>query len=388
MREAAAGQRFEEAARWRDLLRTLEDIRQRPQAIDVGLEDLDAVGYRPVRGCGGPPCLLHEAGQGPGFPRDVRRGDGRDARTARSWPSSSGGSTPERRSPRRSSCPSSRPTPGAWRRTWPAETERRTRLIVPKAGKYARLIEMANRTRALALGDARRSTPPLLALARVLGLAEAPWRIEGFDISNTGGDESVGSLVVFDGGVPNKDEYRKFKIRTVEGPNDVASLREVVRRRYARLKEEGKPMPGLILVDGGKPQLAAALKALGDAGVAGIPVISLAKREEIIFTPAHRKGIRLDRTSPALKLVEHVRDEAHRFAIAFHRKRRDKKSFASALDGIPGLGPKRKAALLARYGSLEAIRAALLDDLIALVGKTVAAGLKARLVAREKPPGP
>ena len=138
-------------------------------------------------------------------------------------------------------------------------------------------------------------------------------------------------------------------------------------------------MPGLILVDGGKPQLGAALAALKDAGVAGIPVISLAKREEIIFTPDHRNGIRLDRTSPALKLVEHVRDEAHRFAIAFHRGRRTKKSFASALDGIPGLGSKRKTALLAHYADIAGIRDAPLADLAALVGRAPAAALKSRL---------
>ncbi len=240
---------------------------------------------------------------------------------------------------------------------------------------------MAGQNATLALGNSGVSTPPLLLLAEVLGLTEAPWRIEGFDISNTGGDESVGSLVVFDGGVPNKAEYRKFKIRTVEGPNDVASLHEVVRRRYARLKAEGARMPGLVLVDGGKPQLSAALAGLADAGVAGIPVISLAKREEILFTPKNRKGIRLDRTSAALKLVEHVRDEAHRFAVAFHRNRRSKKSFASVLDGVPGLGPKRKAALLARYADIMGIGNASLDDLVALVGHAPAAALKSRLQA-------
>jgi excinuclease ABC subunit C len=137
-------------------------------------------------------------------------------------------------------------------------------------------------------------------------------------------------------------------------------------------------MPGLILVDGGKTQLTAALEALDEAGVAGVPVISLAKREEILYTPESRKGIRLDRTSPALKLVEHVRDEAHRFAVAFHRGRRAKKSFASALDGIPGLGPKRKAALLARYKGVDGIRNASLEDLAALVGRAPAAALKLR----------
>jgi len=193
----------------------------------------------------------------------------------------------------------------------------------------------------------------------------------------------VGSLVVFDRGIPNKDEYRKFRIRTVVGPNDVASLEEVVRRRFFRLKEEGKPLPGLIMVDGGKGQLAAALKALGDAGAGNVPAISLAKREEIIFTPRHPEGIRLERTSPALMLLQHIRDEAHRFAIAFHRKRRKKKSFGSELDGIPGLGPKRKAALLKRFGGLDAIRSASFADLAAVVGERTALMLVSALTNKD-----
>ncbi len=378
MGEAAAAQRFEEAARLRDLVRTLEDLRQRPQAIDVGLEDLDAVGYARA----GDAAALHVF--------FMRRGKVRD----------SGGTLAEGTEGRsdgdvlaelvgRFYARAEKPPkillpfePAGARRLQEelgGGPGKKARLVVPKAGKYARLTEMAGQNAVLALGDTKRAASPLLALAQVLGLADAPWRIEGFDISNTGGDESVGSLVVFDGGRPNRSEYRKFKVRTVEGSNDAASLREVVGRRYARLKEEGSRMPGLILVDGGKPQLAAALAALDDAGVTGIPLISLAKREEIIFTPENRKGIRLDATSPALKLVEHVRDEAHRFAVAFHRGRRSKKSFASALDGIPGLGPKRKAALLARYGNIESIRVAPLDDLAALVGRAAASALESRL---------
>ncbi len=378
MREAAAGQRFEEAARLRDLLSTLEDIRQRPQAIDVGLEDLDAVGYARSGDAAALQVFF------------MRRGKVRDSRgTFAQGTGERSDSDILAELVGRFYAGAEKPPkillpfePAGARRLeedLAGGKGKKPRLIVPKAGKYARLTGMAGQNAALALGDAKRSTPPLLALAGVLGLEEAPWRIEGIDISNTGGSESVGSLVVFDGGVPNKAEYRKFKVRTIEGPNDVGSLREIVRRRYARLKEESSRMPGLILVDGGKPQLAAAVAGLSDAGVTGIPLISLAKREEIIFTPAHRTGIRLDRTSPALKLVEHVRDEAHRFAITFHRGRRAKKSFASALDGIPGLGPKRKTALLARYGNVETIRTASLDDLAALIGRTAAAALLSRL---------
>ncbi len=378
MEEAAAAQKFEEAARRRDLIRTLEDLRERPQAIDVGLEDLDAVGYARA----GNAAALHVFFMRRGKVRDSggTLAEGTEGRSDGEVLAELVGRFYARaEKPPKILLPFEPAEVGRLQEAMSLEPGKKSRLVIPKAGKYARLTEMAGQNAALALRNMERVTPPLLLLARVLGMKEAPWRIEGFDISNTGGDESVGSLVVFDGGVPNKAEYRKFKIKTVVGSNDVASLREVVRRRYVRLKKEGARLPGLILVDGGKPQLGAALEALDDAGVSGIPVISLAKKEEIIFTPEKRKGIRLDATSPALKLVEHVRDEAHRFAVAFHRGRRSRKSFASALDGVPGLGLKRKAALLARYGDVAGIRNAPMDDLIALIGRAPAAAIRSRL---------
>jgi len=371
MRAAAVTHKFEEAARCRDLIRTLEDIKQKPRTISVALEDLDAAGFSRL----GDAAALHVF--------FMRRGKIRDSREA--FVEGAAGSPDGEvlanllsgfyaaaEKPKKVLLPFEPVDRRRLQEEVFSGPETRTRTIVPKAGKYARLVELANRNAELALRKKERESSSVLHLARVLGMPEPPERIEGFDISNTGGDESVGSLVVFDGGVPNKDEYRKFRIRTVVGPNDVASLEEVVRRRFSRLKEEGKTLPGLILVDGGKGQLAAAVKALGEAGVGDIPVISLAKREEIIFTPKHPEGIRLDGTAPALKLLQHVRDEAHRFAITFHRKRREKKSFGSELDGIPGLGPKRKAALLERFRSLDIILSTSFEDLAAVVGKKAA----------------
>jgi excinuclease ABC subunit C len=371
MRAAADAHQFEEAARWRDLIRTLEDIKQKPRTISVGLEDLDATGFARS----GEAAALHVF--------FMRRGKIRDSREA--FVEGVAGSPDGEvlatllsefytaaEKPKRVLLPFG---PAAGRRLQEdifSGPGTRTRMIVPKAGKYAGLVELANRNAELALRKKEGDLSPVLHLARVLGMPEPPERIEGFDISNTGGDESVGSVVVFDGGVPNKDEYRQFRIRTVVGPNDVAALGEIVRRRYVRLKEEGRSLPGLILVDGGKGQLSAAVKALAWAGTGIIPVVSLAKREEIIFTPKHPEGIRLDGTAPALKLLQRVRDEAHRFAITFHRKRREKKSFGSELDGIPGLGPKRKAALLERIGGLEAILSASFADLAAVVGEKTA----------------
>lgn len=186
----------------------------------------------------------------------------------------------------------------------------------------------------------------------------------------------MGSVVVFENGTPLREAYRKYKIKTVEGPNDVASLQEVIRRRHARIKKEGGRLPDLILVDGGKGQLNAARLALKGLDLTDIPLISIAKREETVFIPGFKQGVKLDPTSPAIKLIQNIRDEAHRFAITFHRRERQKKSFSSSLDGIPGIGPKKKAALLERYRNIEKIRGAPLQELTALIGKRAAENLR------------
>ena len=256
---------------------------------------------------------------------------------------------------------------------------RKVELRVPRRGKNKRLIDFASTNAAMLIRKRLAESQPLLELQNLLDLPDPPQRIEGFDISNTLGQESVGSVVVFSDGAPDKDQYRRYKIKSVEGPNDVASLKEVFGRCYGRRLAEGGPLPDLILVDGGKPQLHAAGEALEDAGLTSIPLVSLAKREELIFTPHSPAGIRLDRTSPALKLLQSIRDEAHRFAISLHRRRREKKSFASRLDDIPGLGPRRKTLLQTRYKSLEAIRSAPASDLARLVGRPAAEALLYRL---------
>ena len=161
----------------------------------------------------------------------------------------------------------------------------------------------------------------------------------------------------------------------MEGPNDVASLQEVIRRRYIRVIREKEPFPDLILVDGGKGQLNAAKAVLDELGLSQLRVVSLAKKEEIIFTPSRKDGIRLERTSPALKLFQNIRDEAHRFAISFHRLRRKKKSFESRLDGIQGIGRKRKAALLVKYRNLEEIKKASVEELAEITGRKIAQSL-------------
>jgi excinuclease ABC subunit C len=260
----------------------------------------------------------------------------------------------------------------------------KVRIIAPRSGRNLKLVELAGRNAEAFLHKQAGDLVALDELRMSLGLPALPKTIEGFDISNTGGQESVGSLVVFRDGAPDKDSYRKFLIRTVEGSNDVASLEEVITRRYRKVLDEGGPLPDLIMVDGGKPQLGAAEKALAGLGLSQVPLVAIAKREEILYTPARRDGVRLDRTSAALKLVQAVRDETHRFAITFHRGRREKRSFESLLDGIPGLGPKRRSTLLAKYGSLEAIRTAPREDLEKLVGAAAASGVLTRLEETSK----
>jgi len=181
-------------------------------------------------------------------------------------------------------------------------------------------------------------TQALQELQNALGLPRPPLRIEAFDISHVQGTETVASMVTFDRGRPLKSHYRKFKIRTVEGVDDFAAMREVVFRRYRRVKEENLPGPDLILIDGGPGQLSAALKALAELGGRRPPVASLAKREEEIFLPGRKEPVLLRRESPALQILQHVRDESHRFAVTFHRSRRDKNLFAPP-PAPPGVAP-------------------------------------------------
>lgn len=377
MEAAAAEQKFEEAAHWRDILKTVEDIRERPRAISIALEDQDVAGF------------ARSGARAAVYVFFMRRGKIRDSESAElgdcghvSDAALLGHFLAEfyenRERPRRLLLPFP-PEKLEELEARLASPATRVQIIIPQSGKGRRLVELANRNALAILERSGGALVPLEELRRVLGLKEPPRRIEGFDISNTGGEESVGSMVAFRDGRPDKDEYRRFRIQTVVGSNDVASLEEVIRRRYERLLEEGRPMPDLIMVDGGKGQLGAAEKALAALGITGVPVVSIAKKEEILFTPDLMDGIRLDRTSPALKAIQAIRDEAHRFAITLHRSRREKRSFASELDGIPGLGPKKKAALLAKFGGIDAIRAAPVEDLAGLVGEKPAQALREKL---------
>jgi excinuclease ABC subunit C len=212
-----------------------------------------------------------------------------------------------------------------------------------------------------------------------IGMSEAPLRIECFDISNLGPTEAVASMVVFEDGLPKRSDYRRFAMKWTEGPNDVAMMGEVIRRRFARYRDErdnkGGPRkgrfaypPNLVVIDGGKGQLNRAVEVMAELGVDDVTTVSLAKRMEEVFVPDRPDPVVIPRGSEALYLLQSIRDEAHRFALAYHRLKRGKQMTRSALDGIPGLGDTRRKKLLKHFGSVKKIREASLEDLNAVGG--------------------
>ena len=266
-------------------------------------------------------------------------------------------------------------------------------LQVPLEGEEAKLVRLS-RTNAQFLLDElkvqrmkRADYVPhaLTSLQRDLRLDRVPKRIECFDISNTQGTDSVASMVVFVDGKSRKSEYRKFKIRTVDGPDDFASMREVVERRYVRVLEEQGTLPDLIMVDGGKGQLSSAVEVLGKLGLSAIPVIGLAKRLEEVFLPGQSEPELLAKTSGALRLLQQVRDEAHRFAVTFHRSLRDKRTLQTELDLIKGIGKKRAQELLGVFGSVQGVRFASEDQLAEVVGGKTAQRIKQYFMEEGEP---
>jgi len=248
-------------------------------------------------------------------------------------------------------------------------------LRVPQRGKKRALVEMVAENARQGLEQLQIKESPeklsaaLTELQEVLQLPRLPQRIECYDISNIQGTLAVGSMVVFEKGRPKTAHYRRFRIKTVCGADDYAMLKEVLRRRFKRVTEgTWAVLPDLVLIDGGRGQLNAALEAMGETGTSSVPVASLAKEQEEVFLPDSPLPIQLPRSSPALQLLQRLRDEAHRFAINYYQRLHRGRSLGSVLDEVPGIGPRRKRALLRKFGSLVAIKEASAEELAALPG--------------------
>jgi len=249
--------------------------------------------------------------------------------------------------------------------------EGRVELQAPRRGKKREFVEMAEQNAALALqthllSKANRQQVILEDLRRALNLPAPPNRIEGFDISNIQGSEAVGSMVVWENGAMKKEDYKRFKIRSVQGADDYAMLEEVLSRRYARALEEGAVLPDLILLDGGRGHLNTGVKVLEALGLDWLPSVSLAKREEEVYTPESLQPLVLDLTSPGLLALRKIRDEAHRFAVSYHKKLRGRRTIQSVLDQIPGVGPAIRTNLLKSLGSARKVREASVAELAAV----------------------
>jgi len=266
------------------------------------------------------------------------------------------------------------------------------RVGIPQRGGKVKMIDMAKKNAELALEkeltekqEADAKVIRLLShMQEELGTSKPPRRIECFDISNIQGTDNVASMVVFEDGQAKKSDYRLFKIRSVEGvANDFASMKEVVGRRYSRLQKEEKPFPDLIIIDGGKGQLNAAVEALTELNINSIDIIGLAKKQEEVYKPGNPSPLLISRRSDALHVLQRTRDEAHRFAITYHRKLRAKRSLMSGLDALPGVGASRRKLLIQHFGTFEKVKQATLEDLRAVPGlpKNVAASIFAVLSA-------
>ena len=374
----ASQEKFEQAAYYRDLIRTIQTIKEKPKTSSVEQEDLDIFGF--YKESNKVSIRLFVMRKGKIISREqfywAELIENSDAELLNSFLGQY--YLKHVNIPPKIILPF-HPSNESLLISFLREKQNNVEIIVPERGRYKKLIDLANRNAKLYLEMKEEEIPSLKELKDLLDLEKIPYRIEAFDISHIGGVQTVGSLIVFDRGEPLKKEYRKYKIKTVEGIDDVASIYEIVKRRYSRLIEENKQFPDLILIDGGKGQLNSAVRALKELKIENIPVISIAKKEELIFIPGKKEPVVLEKSSPCLRLIQRIRDEAHRFAITFHRKLRTYHSFKSILDEIPGIGEKRKLILLNKYKSLEEIKKASEEELTNLIGRKVAREILMRL---------
>jgi excinuclease ABC subunit C len=386
MDEAAGADRFEEAASLRDQIRTLERLDTPQKVTTTDIEERDVFAAQVEWGRAALQVFSVREGKivgREGYLLDhVAEPDGLLASAIQQFYAQG------RYVPREVLVPAALPDQGLLQDWLGQRRGTQVRIRVPQRGEKVRLLEMVARNARLAYDlewrhPRKQSQEILRALRDLLDLEVEPRRIECFDISNIQGSDVVASMVCFEEGQPRKSEYRKFRVRGLgANPDDFAAMREVVGRRYRRLLEEGKDLPDLILIDGGPGQLSAATDALAELGIGHQPVASLAKKEEVIFVPGRPAPIVLPRSSPVLQLVQRVRDEAHRFAVGFHRKVRAQRTLRSELDDIPGVGPAKRRKLLSRFGSLRGVRGASLTDLATAVGAAMAARIRQHLDRR------
>jgi excinuclease ABC subunit C len=381
MAQASRGQDYERAIRYRDTLRTVRSLADRQRVTSAGLEDQDFFAHRAEGDQVALQLFQIREGKIQGRREFSMEGVGFEPdgfyATVLAQYYAEADPPPQIYLP---VLPSHAELLGQWL----AERRgSRVRLRVPQRGPKRKLMEMVAKNAALAFEarfrTAERPGVEMLAdLAETLGLDEPPYRIECFDVSNTQGTDSVASMVVWEGGKPRKSAYRSFVIREVHGADDTASIAEAVTRRYRRRVAEDRRLPDLVLIDGGKGQLGAAVAALTRVGVPMLPVAAIAKREEEIFLEGRAEPIRLGEESRVLHLVQRIRDEAHRFAISRHRRRRAKRTLRTELTEIAGIGPVRARKLLAEFGSLKGVRAADAEALARCVGRRAAEAIMAR----------
>jgi excinuclease ABC subunit C len=407
MVESAAVERFEQAAQLRDAAKTVQQLRERQQKMaTVELGDRDVFGLK--AGPAGASIQVFQVRHGRVIERIDLLAESAAAETA-PGPVSDEGAVPvsevlqaalqqfyaDREVPPEIHLPFELAETEVVEAWLSERAGRRVRLVVPKRGEKRGLLDLAARNAAQAYQARFNRTDAahyeaLDTLRSVLGLPGLPRRIECFDISTIQGSETVASMVVCEDGRMKRSEYRKFRIRqpldpargrpqaASRGPqaghflDDFAAMNQVVMRRYQRVLEAGGPFPDLVLIDGGKGQLGSAYAALEELGLANLVAVGLAKKEELVFTRDRDDPLALPRSSSALLLLQQIRDEAHRFAVTFHRQARRMRDLRSELDGIPGVGPRRRRALLTAFGSFAGVRRATREELTAIVGPKVA----------------
>ena len=371
MEAAAEGLNFERAAVLRDQVQSLNKVRERQKIVSTELEDQDIIGLARQ---GTDACVeLFFVRRGRLLGRESfffeRLRGTSDAEILAAFVHQFYGRAVV--PPREILASVELPEADLTQRWLAQRRERKVELIVPQRGRKRELVAMAEENATLALqthllSKDDRHQLVLRELQSALSLPAPPNRIEGFDVSNIQGAEACGSMVVWERDGMKKADYKRFKIKTVAGADDYAMMEEVMTRRYGKTLEDGGVLPDLILLDGGRGQLNVGVKVLETLGLDFIPIISLAKREEEVYHPERFHPLILDPTSPALHLLQKIRDEAHRFAITYHKKLRTRRTIQSVLDQIPGIGPTIRTNLLKSLGSARRIREASVADLAAV----------------------